>query len=635
MSKETQDIKAVHTPLTFAKENFANWLEAKKDVIPKFVSFGTDFSLKLPDKVELPEIKKCLFYYEDETYCYSISEIGKKKIPYVIISKIANGIPYKIDLQLLISNNRTEEKPIATICIVFKLKDGKLSKPILLDSRAKSKPSDFIQAVNRTNNRLLLNLNDETFLLLKEKINQQKTETTLVFKNAGNVRYKDFNGRLYENCYVDKDGTIVANEDGIVCINGQTIKLDDSYKDRLPKMFLENIDVKNLLKAFMIQAEQVYKNRLDVFLGLGASLMTIFIDDIWEKRAGFPIIYLYGATKQGKSILQGIISNFFGFSNKNVSMGNSTDNAIAMKCHRANAIPVLINDFDFYKAQGNAFENNIVQFYEGGIREKMYDGSVMNRMPINTTAIFSSNYCPCDKPKVYNRLLPIYFPNGGIATEFIDDKFVNNTARSKIVEELMKFDKETIFNKINEVEEWLIKSQFLSAKDRESNNIAIAYTGLLLLESLSGYILSDKDIKLKDYCSWYANLFAEENSPVERFLKSLPTLLNKSKLKKGIHFHTDIKGKQFLFTFDFANTIIIYNDVMLEGDVQKYIDKKTFGEELATSKYFVERKNHRFNNTKGQAYAYTLDLASSNVMTYLFSHWGMSFDDFKILLGQE
>ena len=74
---------------------------------------------------------------------------------------------------------------------------------------------------------------------------------------------------------------------------------------------------------------------------------------------------------------------------------------------------------------------------------------------------------------------------------------------------------------------------------------------------------------------------------------------------------------------------------MLEGDVQKYIDKKTFCEELATSKYFVERKNHRFNNTKGQAYAYTLDLASSNVMTYLFSHWGMSFDDFKILLGQE
>ncbi len=628
MGNNIENKKVVSTPLTFAKQDFAVWLETKKDVIPKFVKFGTDWKLKIPDKVEIPEVKKQLFYYQDETYCYSISEIGKKKTPYTILSKIANGTPSKIDLQLLISNNRTEEKPLATICVVFKLKDGKLSKPILLDSKAKSKPSDFIQAVNKSNNRLLLNLNDETFLLLKEKINEQKPETTLVFKNAGYVKYGEFDGRLYSNAYVDSNGVIEANEDGIVLVNGQHIKLDDSCRDKLPKLCLEKVDVKELLKNFFIQAEKVYKNRLDIFLALGAAVMSVFIDDIWVRHPGFPVIYLYGATKQGKSLIQGIISNFFGFSNKNVSMGNSTDNAIAMKCHRANAIPVLINDFDYLKTQGAPFENNVVQFYEGGIREKMYDGSVMNRMPINTTAIFSSNYIPCDKPKVFNRMLPIYFSDGGIAPEFIDDKFVNDETRSQVIVELLKKPKEEILAKIQEIENWLLQSKYFSSKDRESCNTAIAYTGLLLLEEIAGYILADKEDKLRDYCSWYNDLFTSVSTPVDRFLNALPALVNKSKMKNRIHYHVKMQDGRFLFTFDYANCITIYNESILDGDFSRYLDKRMFGADLHNSKYFVAKGNNRFCNAKGQAYSYTLDLTGHDVVPYL-QVWATKAEDLR------
>lgn len=620
------DIKAVTSPLSFAKKDFATWLDSIKSGISKYVHFGTDWIIKLPKDIAEPDIKKEIFFYENCTYCYSQIYVGKSKVPTVIIKKLVNGMPFKVDLQLLISNNRTEEKPVATICIVFKLNNGKLSKPILLDSRAKTKYSDFILAANKSNNRLQFNLDDESFILLMEKVNQQKNNTTLVFKNAGNVKYQDFSGRLYQNCYVDSNGVIKADEDGTVHVNDCAIKLDDSYKDKLPKLYLGEVDIKDLLQNFFLQAEQVYKNRLDIFLALGTSIMTILIDNIWQRYPGFPVIYLYGATKQGKSILQGIISNIFGYSNKNVSMGNSTDNAIAMKCHRANAIPVLINDFDYYKSQGVAFENNIVQFYEGGVREKMYDGAVMNRMPINTTAIFSSNYLPCDKPKVFNRVLPVYFPENGIDTKFIDDKFVNDERRSLIIAELMKFPKEAILDKISEVENWLLQSKFFKSKDRESNNVAIAYTGLIMLETISGYIIPDKELKLKDYCEWYENLFANENAPVERFIKALPTLVNKSKMKKGVHYHAKIEDGKFLFTFDFANCINIYNEVFLEGDITRFIDKRMFGADLANSKYFVCRGNHRFNNAKGQGYSYTLDLTSHDVVPYL-QIWAANFKD--------
>lgn len=306
MENKSNKIKAVSSPLSFAKQDFASWINTIKEGITDHVEFGTPWFVNLSDKVREPDIKKVLFYYDNETYCYTVNSKSKKKTAVVTITKVANGIPFKIDLQLLISNNRTEEKPIATICIVFKLKNGKLSKPILLDSKAKSKPADFIQAVNRTNNRLLFNLDDETFILLKEKINQQKTDTTLVFKNAGNVKYGNLDGRLYQNCYVDSNGVIKADEDGTIYVNDCAIKLDDSYKDKLPKLYLGEVDIKDLLQNFFLQAERVYKNRLDIFLALGTSIMTIFIDNIWIRYPGFPVIYLYGATKQGKAYCKGL-----------------------------------------------------------------------------------------------------------------------------------------------------------------------------------------------------------------------------------------------------------------------------------------------------------------------------------------
>lgn len=622
-NEQQSNIKAVTTPLIFAKKDFSEFLEEEKKNVPEKAQFGSDYITKIPSNVNEPLLKKELFFLNNATYCYSVV---KKKSTFLTVKKIANCIPHKVDLQMLISNNRTQEKPVATIGIVFQLESGELSKPVMLDSGAKSRYANFVLAVNKSNNRLSFNLDDESFLLLMEKINQQKAETTFILKNAGKVKFLGLEGRAYSNAYVDKNVVIPANEDGLIKVGGHLITLDDSVRDRLPEFCLEDIDVKLLLNNFFTKAEKIYKGRLDVLLAIGASVMTVFLDEIWEKRAGFPICYLYGATKQGKSILQGIISNIFGYSNKNVSMGNSTDNAIAMKCHRANAIPILINDFDVYKAQGNAFENNIVQFYEGGVREKMYDGSVMNRMPINTTANFSSNYMPANKPKIFNRLLTIYFPENGIAKECIDDKFVNDRSRSRIIAEMLKYDTKYVLEFIDEIEKWILQSKFLISKDRESNNIAIAYTGLLLLEQIAGYKLEEQEEKLQEYCKWYETLFETENEPIERFLRAFPKLINSAKFKKGVHYHTEIKDMKFLLTFDFANCIAIYNEEFVSnGEFSKYIDRRTFGADIKNSVYFVARRNHRFNNAKGQAYAYTLDVTSNEIARYI-DDWGMQID---------
>lgn len=52
------DVKAVTSPLSFAKKDFATWLESIESGIPKYVHFGTDWIIKLPKDIAEPDIKK-------------------------------------------------------------------------------------------------------------------------------------------------------------------------------------------------------------------------------------------------------------------------------------------------------------------------------------------------------------------------------------------------------------------------------------------------------------------------------------------------------------------------------------------------------------------------------------------------
>ena len=618
MTKQIPEIKSeevisITSPVELAKKDFYEYIESIGNKIIDYTHFGSNYIIPLPANVNKPKREMGLFL-KDNTYVYEF--VYRKSRCYLKISMLGNAVPAKVSLQLLISNNRTEEPPNATMCLIFKMPNGKYSKPIHLDEKAKSKYSDFILAVNKANNRIQLALDDKKFILLMEYLSKQETETTLLFKNAGKVNYEDFDGRLYANAYLDKDGIRKADEYGIVRVKGQALKLSDKLKDTLPKLYLDDVDVKDVAYKLLVQIDKIFKGRLEKFLVIGAAIMVTYISTFWKKRAGFPIIYMYGATKQGKSLLQAVISNFYAYSNKNLSMGHSTDNAIAMKCHRANAIPILINDHDYFKSQGTGFENNIVQSYEGGIREKMRNGEEMNRLPVNTTAIYSSNYMPCDKPKIFNRLLPIYFPEGGIDTTEITDDFCNDLKRSRLLETFVKIPPETILEEVNNIEQWMLKNEFFKNKDRESNNVAIAYTGLLYLEKIAGYTISDKEAKLKDYCKWYNELFSSSNSPVERFLNALPTLVNKGKIKNAIHFYTEFSEAKILFSFDYANCINIYNqEVGYEGNC--ILDKRNFSNDLTTSKYFVAKGTKRFKNDKGQAYSYTLDITCHDVARYI------------------
>lgn len=232
-----------------------------------------------------------------------------------------------------------------------------------------------------------------------EEINHKEQKTVLSFVNQGRVNYKNLTGRLYKNGYMVDGKIIPANEYDEIDLGDFYITLNKEKLAMLAEIYLGDYDVKKELHSLLTQIEKIYKGKIEPFLCLGASVFCIFLEEIWEERTGFPVVYLQGATKQGKSLIQGVVTNIFGYSKRLMSTGNSTDKAIAEKCHCLNSTMICVNDYDCFKAQSFQFENNVVHFYEAGIREKMYNGKDFNLQPINSTAMYSSNYMPQIKEK--------------------------------------------------------------------------------------------------------------------------------------------------------------------------------------------------------------------------------------------
>lgn len=604
-------------PTDVLKRKFEEFLEEKSKGIATTVMFGLSQKFIMPVNVEIPLIKIGLITCGNNYFLYQV-KLKKGGNWFLEFTKILNAKLHKVKAIKLIHNNKTVKPNSAYFEIIFETDNGEISEPVILDEKAKSNCREFNQSVNKSNNRIVAKFDETSFCLFLEYLNKVANKTVLSFTNSGRVNYKNFLGRIYSDGYLKENGEIIpANEYNEIEVGNQAIMLDKSKLAHLPSIYFGEYDTKAESKKLLEQTYRVYKGKIEPFLCLGTAIMCIFLEEIWNNLSGFPVIFLQGDTKQGKSLLQGIIYNIFGYSKKQMSMGNSTDNAIAMKCFSVNSTPIAINDYDMYKAQGNAFENNTVHFYEAGVREKMYNGYEFNLQPISSVPIFSSNYMPCMKEKILNRMLPLYFPNNGINTLLITNDYSQDRKRSRILAEVIKFDWDKVSNLIDGLEQHILSWKIFPNKDRESNNVAIAYAGLVLLENISEYKVPNQDALIKEYCQWYKDLVEKTNTPVENFLNSLVTLYAKKVLKLNENFKLELIKGRIIFICNTQECIKLYNSFfMQDGNYQLKLNSKTFAYDLKASKYFIERTNQKYKG--GQANSAILDITDNFNSKYFY-----------------
>ncbi|MBQ8848353.1 MAG: DUF927 domain-containing protein [Candidatus Gastranaerophilales bacterium] len=609
LNENTENI-SIDSPIDLVKIDHDKFLEIIKPDILK-CSFGPSTTKSIPTNVKIPSQRQIILAEENGIYDYSIKHSKTNKGYYCNIAKTVNAGLQDIKHFFIIHNNKTNLPTTAQIQLIFKKDDNTISEPVLLDEKAKSNFKDFDKAVHRTNNRILSNFNNTSFILFMEKLDELAKDNVYSLTNAGKVNYKNYKGRMYKNGYLDTDGTIIkANEYGEVKVGNEYLTLNKADKSYLPSIYTEDYDSKRELYKLLEQTEKVYKGKIEPFLCLGTAIMVIFLEEIWEELPGFPIVYLQGNTKQGKSLIQGIVANLFGYEKRMMSTGDSTDNAIARKCHKHNSIPICINDYDYFKSQSTSFENNVVNFYEAGVREKLYNGTDFNLQPISSTAIYSSNYLPCAKEKIFNRLLPLYFPDNGINTTAITNDYVKDIKRSRILAEVQKYGWEKIKNLYEKVEEHILGLDIFEGKDRESNNVAIAFTGLLVLESIAGYSFSNRDELLKEYCEWYNDTIKKRISPVENFLNLLPALFHGKYLKLNEHFKIKLIQGRVVFIFDTQECIKQYNNYCIQNCMHsEMLNPKTFSYDLKASEYYLYKTTEKYSGK--QASSTILDITDS------------------------
>lgn len=215
----------------------------------------------------------------------------KRKVLCINISKCINASLLDVKFYQKIYNNKSVKPLEAKINLIFKLENGEISKLVVLDESAKTDIKAFYVALGKGNNPLIAKFNETSFYMFRELINQQTSANVLSFVNAGRRNYENFQGRLAKNAYMENGKIFPANEYGEVKIGKDFIKLDNSHLAILPQIYTGSYDIKSELYKLLSQTEEIYKGRIEPFLCLGTVVLCMFLEEIWNERAGFPVLY--------------------------------------------------------------------------------------------------------------------------------------------------------------------------------------------------------------------------------------------------------------------------------------------------------------------------------------------------------
>ncbi len=547
----------------------------------------------VPDDVDKGSINNDLIEYKSSTFEFRTEGKGDKKK--VVILRVLNAIIEKVIKFKTYSNNKTDKHGKALIEIQARTDKGTLTSPFMLEGKAKCRIMDFAETLSRASNYLISDGDDKTVKAFRELINKKCTDTVILLSNPGSIEFENLSGRIYENCYTDGFNTYWADGDRVIELpNGKKVMLDKTIGSNLPKLYQEDIDISACVSKLLESMDKAFNGTIGPLLALGLGVMGVFAEKLWENTCGFPTGFLYGKSKQGKGTIQNLINYTYGFDKTFLAMGNSTYKSINRKCNAYNSCLIHLNDMTSKAARTDGFENNIVQSYENIVREKMQDGNRFNNLPQCSAIFVSSNYLPIQKEKMLNRILPVYFEPNMYNPKEMAEYYNEPRYLSKILPEVLKYNFDDILKTINEASRYFAAHLDID-ESRESHNVAIAYTGLILLEQLGNYSIPNRDQKVIEYFEWYLGQFKELEEPVDAFLNHLHVLIEEHMIRfeEHIWLEKDRSGCPIL-TIRTQTCLDKFNSYIGRIYSEKFIHPKEFSLSVKGSPYYIKTENKRY-----------------------------------------
>lgn len=564
-----------------------------------------------PDEYLLPKQNKFLFQMWDRTY---MVEIKKGKI---VFSLKANFIITEVKECTLVYNDKSGKLPLKYYLVTLKNGNGKIEKDVEIANNSKSDYKQFQSDVNSRYNDFAVNMTESEFkTFVAEYISPKVASNALIYTNAGVL---EPNKILYENALATKDGVIWADKNGYIKTGENTyIKIADATH-YLPKLAKSTKSGNEIARDLITNIIECWGDDIVLpMLTLGHFVMSIYYEE-FIKRYGVPTLILFGETGTGKSTLVTVGLSIFGLSREALTSGGSTARSNEYFSSKYNGLCVGIDDIKGQTINSSNFTDLVKGAYKAFPRTRMLPyGRGVEYVHICSPMAYSTNDPLPDLKEVVNRLNIVEI----FGKVFKADKFKyhevdkgnndNLKELSLILPEFLKYNVKDVLEIYETAFSILESSGIQDTQKRVINNLAYAYTGILLLLYISGVQIVDIDEKIIDYARTQVQKYEEIKNIVDKVLADIPVLQELEVLRNGTHFRVStekLDGNRQEVQIRFNKDIIL-------SIINKYYahDKsKQINEELFKS----YAKNHpRYRGTLTVRYKEDIGTKPANSMIF-------------------
>ena len=463
-----------------------------------------------------------------------------KKKNKINITLKANFIVTDVKECTLIHNDKSGKIPQKYYLITLKNSKGKVEKDVEIANNSKSDYKQFQSDINSRYNDYAVNMSESEFkTFVAEFISPKIADNALIYTNAGVLEQGQF---LYENALATKDGIIWADENGYIKTGEKTyIKIAESTH-YLPKLAKSVKTGKEITKALIENIVECWSEDIVLpMITLGHMVMSLYYDE-FVKRYGVPTLILFGETGTGKSTLVTVGLSIFGLSRDALTSGGSTAKSNEYFASRYNGMNVCIDDVKGQTLNSQNFTALVKGAYKGLPRTRMLPyGKGIEYVHICSPMAYSTNDTLPDLKEFLNRLNIVEI----FGKVFKSDKFKyhevdkgnseNLRELSLILPELLKYsikDVVEIYDNIFEV----LESNVVDTQKRVINNLAYAYTGILLLFSISGVHINTLEEKIIDYAKKQVKKYEEVKNIVDKLLTEISVLHELEVIHNTTHF---------------------------------------------------------------------------------------------------
>lgn len=543
------------------------------------LTFISTYSIKnKSDEYLLPKQNKFLFQKWNKTFMVETKKTSIK------ISLKANFIATDVKECTLIYNDKSGKLPQKYYLVTLKNGNGIIEKDVEIANNSKSDYKQFQSDINSRYNDFAVNMSESEFkTFVAEYISPKVASNALIYTNAGVL---EPNKILYENALATKDGVIWADKDGYIRTGEKTfIKIAESTH-YLPKLAKSVKTGREIAKALIENIIECWSDDIVLpFIVLGHFVMSLFFEE-FVKRYGVPTLILFGETGTGKSTLVTVGLSIFGLSRDALSSGGSTAKSNEYFGSKYNGMIIGIDDIKGQTLNSENFTTLVKGAYKAIPRRRMLPyGRGIEYIHICSPMAYSTNESLPDLKEVINRLNVVEI----FGKVFKADKFKyheidkgnndNLKELSLILPEFLKYSIKDILDVYDIAFAILENADIQDTQKRIINNLAYAYTGIMLLLDISGVQINDLDGKIIEYAKNQVQKYESMKTPVEKVLSSIIVLTKLGHLALGSHFKiVDVEVGNEMETHIRFNKEVVLSAInkFYAYDKSMKIDEKSF-----------------------------------------------------------